>query len=129
MIIHVFSEADKQNSCAALVTGKAVNRGGKCLAHWVLRGRRNMLLLSRMNWALLTSNDKQQTDSSLRAIISLSWEELLKLFVYRHTNLWYRQRSICHNIYEIKCNLPVQNVMVHWSAKVKIDFELSRVKL
>ena len=26
MLIHVFSEADKQNSCAALVTGKAVNR-------------------------------------------------------------------------------------------------------
>ena len=32
-------------------------------------------------------------------------------------------------INEIKCNLPVQNVKAHESTKVRIDFELSRVKL
>ena len=43
-----------------------------------------MSLISRVNWAKLTSNDKQQIDSGLRAIISLRREELSKLFVYGH---------------------------------------------
>ena len=30
---------------------------------------------------------------------------------------------------EIKCNLPVQNVTADYSAKLKIDCELSRIKL
>jgi len=41
---------------------------------------------------------KQQIDSRLCAIISFHQEELSKLFVYGHTNMWYRQRSICHSI-------------------------------
>ena len=52
-----------------------------------LRGRRNMSLISRVNWAKLTSDDKQQIDSRLRAIISLRREELSKLFVYGHTKV------------------------------------------
>ena len=43
-----------------------------------------MLLISRVNWAKLTSDDKQQIDSRLRAIISLRRVELSKLFVYGH---------------------------------------------
>ena len=46
-----------------------------------------MLLLSRMNWAKLASNDKQQIDSRLRAIISLCREELSKLYFYGHPNV------------------------------------------
>ena len=44
-----------------------------------------MLLLSRMNRVTLTSNDKQQIDFRLRAIISLSQEEMSKLFNYLRT--------------------------------------------
>ena len=46
-----------------------------------------MLLLSRMNWAKLTSNEKQQIDSRLRAIIPLCREELSKLYFYVHPNV------------------------------------------
>ena len=46
-----------------------------------------MSLISRVNWAKLTSDDKQQIDSRLRAIISLRREELSKLFVYGHTKV------------------------------------------
>ena len=82
-IILYYLRADKQNSCTAVVTGEAVNRGdGEGM-----RGRRNILLFSRMNWERLTSNDKQQIDSRLRAIVSLRLEEGSKLFVYGHTNV------------------------------------------
>ena len=46
-----------------------------------------MSLISRVNWVKLTSDDKQQIDSRLRAIISLRWEELSELFVYGHTKV------------------------------------------
>ena len=46
-----------------------------------------MLLLSRMNWAKLTSNNKQQIDSRLRAIIPFCREELSKLYFYVHPNV------------------------------------------
>ena len=87
-----------------------------------------MLLISRVNWAKLTSDDKQQIDSRLRAIISLSREELSKLFVYGHTKVVISAKvNLSQYIIEIKFNLPVQ--MTNWFAKLKIDVVLSRVKL
>ena len=89
-----------------------------------------MLLISRVNWAKLTSDDKQQIDSRLRAIISLRREELSKLFVYGHTKVVISAKvNLSQYIIDIKFNLPMQNVMAHWSAKLEIDVELSRVKL
>ena len=89
-----------------------------------------MSLISRVNWAKLTSDDKQQIDSRLRAIISLRREELSKLFVYGHTKVVISAKvNLSQYVIEIKFNLPVQNVMTHWFAKLKIDVVLSRVKL
>ena len=48
------------------------NLGEISFAYSILRGRRNMLLFSRMNWARLTSNDKRQVDSRLRVIYYFS---------------------------------------------------------
>ena len=62
----------------------------------ILRGRRNMSLISRVNWVKLTSDDKQQIDSRLRAIISLRREELSKPFVYGHTKV----------VISVKVNFP-----------------------
>ena len=53
------------------------------------------LLFSRMSWARLISDDKQQmqTDSRLRA--TLARKQTAEPFVYGHTNMWYR-----HLIYQ-----------------------------
>ena len=68
-----------------------------------------MSLISRVNWAKLTSDDKQQIDSRLRAIISLRREELSKLFVYGHTKVVISVKvNLSQHIIEIKFNLPAQ---------------------
>ena len=78
-------------SNTAVVTGKAVNRGnGKGMqVPFTLNfeGKKKQILFLRMSWARLTSNDKQQVNSRLHAIISVDQEELSKLFVYHHTNI------------------------------------------
>ena len=49
------------------------------------------------------------------------------LRTYKSCDIGKGQFVITHNW--DKFNLPAQNVMAHWSAKLKIDVELSRVKL
>ena len=74
-----------------------------------------MLLFSRMSRVTLTSNDKQQIDFRLRAIISLSQEEMSKLFNYLRTykHLISTEVNLSEYVNEMKCNLSVQNVMAH----------------